>query len=211
MSEEFVKVEPYGFWKQVNPIPMTYTEEYEKSQSTTMEMSWLRLGEFSSRVSMLFKKTPDYSKWKVCDVGSGNGTFQKEASKVFGYACGYDVVGSSISKEELYGTHWNAIFLTDVLEHFTDINDLFKITTDIVYLSFPECPKVDDWRELKTWRHYKPNEHLWMLNGDGVVQWLIDNGWLSCQPSHVEDMIRRNPDVEHNISTIVAFNKRIFE
>ena len=211
MSEiKFEKIEPYGFWKQVDPTPIEYTEEYERKQSTTKEMSWLRLGTFFSSTEALIKdKYRDYNNWLVCDIGSGNGTFVREASKVFGKVHGYDLVGPSISKEELHNIHWNAVFLTDVLEHFPDINDLFKIKTDIVFLSFPECPEVADWRELRTWRHYKPNEHLWMLNSKGVRAWLRDNDYycMTLPGIHVEDVIRRNPGVLHNISTVIGWHR----
>ena len=209
MSIIFDRVEPYGFWRQRDPEPIEYTEEYERKQSTTEDMSWLRLGFFLGSTECCLKdKYRDYSNWRVCDVGCGNGTFKREASKVFGTVCGYDIVGDSISKEELYKTRWNAVFLTDVLEHFQDINDLFKINTDLIYLSFPECPEVSNWEELKAWRHFKPNEHLWMLNCKGVNRWLIDNKFTPLSPcsGYPEDVIRRNKDVEHNIATTVAVN-----
>ena len=212
MQEEikFEKIPDYGFWKQVDPEPMKYTEEYESRQSTTKEMSWLRLGTFFYLTEAFMKdKYRDYQNWLVCDVGSGNGTFVREASKVFGKVCGYDLVGPSISEEELHNIHWNAVFLTDVLEHFPDINDFFKIKSDIVFLSFPECPEVENWEDLKNWRHYKPNEHLWMLNSKGVRSWLRDNDYfsMSLPGIHIEDTIRKNPDVPHNISTVVAWHK----
>lgn len=97
-------------------------------------MTWLRLGYL---FAVFNKNVNDFSSWKVCDVGSGNGCFIKEAKKVFGYACNYDLCGDTISKEELYSTQWDIIFLTDVLEHFEDINDLFKIQAKYIFLSFP--------------------------------------------------------------------------
>ena len=209
MSEiKFEKIEPYGFWKQVDPTPIEYTEEYERRQSTTKEMSWLRIGNLLTVTESLIRsKYRDYENWRVCDVGYGNGVFKREASKIFGTIKGYDLVGDSISKEELYGTRWNAVFLTDVLEHFPDINELFKIPTDIIYLSFPETPQVDKWEELKSWRHYKPNEHLWMLNACGVIAWLEDNNFTASKSMYLEDIVRKNPDVPHNIATVVAINR----
>ena len=130
---DFIK-DKYGFWKQVNPVPIKYDEHYKEVQKTTPEMAWLRLG---SLFTVLNKNINELSTWKICDVGSGNGCFIKEAKKVFNYACNYDLSGESITQEELYSTKWDIIFLTDVLEHFEDINDLFKISFKYLFISFP--------------------------------------------------------------------------
>lgn len=196
---DFVR-DKYGFWKQIDPKSFTYDESYKSAQGTTKEMSWLRLGVL---LGVLDKPVSSLKDWWVCDVGSGNGTFAKEASKVFGNVREYDLSGNSISEEELYSRYWDVIFLTDVLEHYVDIEDLFKINFKYLFLSFPETPYVADWRELKDWRHYKPDEHIWMLNKDGVVKWLEDNGRRAIYTGNPEDIIRKSP-YNVNISTVIC-------
>lgn len=191
----------YGFWRQIDPAPITYDEQYKSVQKTTTEMSWLRLGVLISTVD---KPLTELRDWWVCDVGSGNGKFAEEARKVFGHVCEYDLSGTSISEEELYTREWDAIFLTDVLEHYPDINDLFKIDFKYLFLSFPECPEVCDWRALEGWRHYRPNEHIWMLNSTGVQEWLKSRGYKIQYSGNPEDIIRTNPNVPVNISTIIC-------
>lgn len=189
----------YGFWKQENPVPIKYDQHYKDIQKTAPQMTWLRLGYL---FAVFNKNVNDFSSWKVCDVGSGNGCFIKEAKKVFGYACNYDLCGDTISKEELYSTQWDIIFLTDVLEHFEDINDLFKIQAKYIFLSFPQTPQVDDWHILQeqNYRHFRPGEHIYMLNAGGVKRWMSENGYTLLAESNIEDAIRKSP-YKTNITT----------
>ena len=195
------KIDKYGFWRQVDPKPFQYTDDYKAVQKTTPEMSWLRLGYLFSSVS------PDVCRsFKCVDVGSGNGCFAREASRFFTAGMKeYDLSGNTISDDELYGTEWDLIFLTDVLEHYRNIEDLFRIRFRYVFLSFPETPVVDDWRDLSCWRHFRPDEHIWCLNAAGMKRWLIDHGYDILSVGNPEDAIRRPQEgIRVNISTIVA-------
>lgn len=198
--------ERHGFWRQVDPEPFQYTEAYKSAQGTTTDMAWCRLGFLWSAVD-----PAEARMWKVCDVGSGNGCFAREASKFFFQEVKeYDVSGRSISREELESTDWDLVFLTDVLEHFSDIQDLFRIHFRHGFFSFPETPEVKDWRELKEWRHFKPDEHVWCLNEKGMREWFYQHRYTVLASGHPEDSIRR-PQIglPHNISTMVV--KRICE
>lgn len=203
---EFTK-DQYGFWRQSNPKDFVYDEDYKKSQETTSEMSWCRLGFLTSKFSPSKIKS-----WKVCNVGSGNGIFAKEASKLFENGVSeyseYDVSGKSISKEELENTEWDLIFLTDVLEHFKDIEDLFKIHFKYAFISFPETPEVSDFHELEKWRHYKPDKHIYCLNLKGMIKWLNAHGYMSVISGNPEDAIRHSNDNVPNISTIIVSRMR---
>ena len=190
----------YGFWKQDNPDNIEYTIEYKQQQRTDECMSWLRLGYLFNTLNI---PVSEYSKWTVCDVGSGNGKFAEQARRVFGTVYEYDVSGDTISEDQLYNTDWDCIFLTDVLEHFSNIDDLFRIKFKYIFLSFPECPYAEDYKDLKTWRHYKPNEHIYMLNADNVKEWLDVHGYKAKAIGNPEDAIRKSP-YPINISTIVA-------
>jgi hypothetical protein len=190
----------YDFWRQVDPKPFNYDVSYKESQGTTVAMSWLRLGVLLNSLGVDINKLKD---WWVCDVGSGNGKFAKEASKVFGNVREYDLSGDTISEDELYSRNWDVIFLTDVLEHYSNIEDLFKIKFNYLFLSFPETPAVNDFSELCGWRHYKPDEHIWMLNKNGIVQWLHDHRKEVIYTGNPEDAIRKSP-YNVNISTVIC-------
>ena len=195
------KIDEYGFWRQIDPKPFKYDDEYKAVQKTTPEMSWLRLGYLFSAIQ------PDVCRsFKCVDVGSGNGCFAKEASRFFtNGVMEYDLSGNTISDDELYGTEWDLIFLTDVLEHYHDIEDLFKIPFRNVFLSFPETPCVSDLNQLSGWRHFRPDEHIWYLNASCVKKWLADHGCMILSCGSPEDAIRKPPEgFGVNISTVIA-------
>lgn len=195
---EFEK-DKYGFWRQINPTPIKYDEHYRSIQKTTSEMSWLRIGFMLSLYDV-----KNILNWNVCDVGSGNGMFAKEASKLFmSPVKEYDLSGETITREELLSTHWDMIFLTDVLEHFLDVDELFEINFDRAFISFPETPNVSDWRMLQDWRHFRPNEHIYCLDLKNMISMCEKNGYKTVLSGNPEDAIRKNKIDQTNISTII--------
>lgn len=195
------KYDENGFLKQTEHTTFPYTIEYKSRQGTNVEMSYLRLGWISS-----FFRSEEISKMNVVDIGCGNGVFVRCSSGKFGRIVGYDVVGDSISKDELYNTVWDMIILSDVLEHFDDIEDLFKIKWKFCMLSFPETPDVGTFEELRKWRHFKPNEHLYYLTAPKVRKWLESHiGVKVIGISNFEDLIRKRWDSSKtNISSIMT-------
>jgi predicted TPR repeat methyltransferase len=194
------------FIKQVKYEHFDYTVDYKARQSTNVEMSYFRLGWLSSSIAY-----DEMSKMNVVDIGSGNGVFVDCAKKVFKRVCGYDLCGESISEKELMDTNWDLIVMSDVLEHYSDINDFLLLKWDYAMVSFPETPKCISFEELREWRHFKPNEHLYYLDLQGMRQWLANT-----EPSieivnhgHFEDHIRsRWNDAIPNITTVLLRRKK---
>lgn len=186
----------YGFWKQQDPQPFNYTMDYKARQSTNPAMSWLRLGWLSNHVPI-----PTLRTFNVVDIGAGNLNFVKESAKVFRRVVPYDLTGESISQDELYRTDWDLIVMSDVLEHYHNIDDLWNLRFRYALISFPETPEGTD---LRDWRHYKPDEHIYMLNAQAFAQWAAR--WecqvLAC--GCPEDLLRRRWDPQRvNISTFL--------
>jgi len=191
----------FGFWKQVDPSPFVYTEEYKSRQSTNEAMSFLRLGWLAAHLGL-----SEMKKMRAVDVGCGNGEFVKHAQNFFSRAVGYDVAGNSISERELAETEWDLVVLSDVLEHYSDIDDLFDLKWKFAFVSFPETPRVDDWRELQSmgFRHFKPDEHLWMMNSLGFREWSARLGAETIAEDCFEDAIRTRWDPRvRNISSFL--------
>jgi hypothetical protein len=191
----------HGFIKQSSPYRIVYDETYKARQSTNVEMSYLRLGWLCG-----FVQVDEIMSMAVVDVGSGNGEFAKCCMGKFESVYEYDVSGASISRDELYGRTWGLIVLSDVLEHFDDIDDLFRMKWKYCLLSFPETPDVDNFDDLKKWKHFKPGEHIYHLYRDGVEDWVnsMERGTVVVSSSNVEDMIRRRCEVSvPNITTML--------
>jgi len=191
----------FGFWKQVAPAPFVYTEEYKSRQSTNESMSFLRLGWLAAHLE--FSKMKDM---RVVDIGCGNGEFVRHAKKFFSSAVGYDVAGASISERELKNTEWDLVVLSDVLEHFANIDDLFDLKWKFAFVSFPETPSVSSWEELEKakFRHFKPDEHLWMMNTRGFREWADSMGAEIVAEDCFEDAIRTRWEANtRNISSFL--------
>ena len=186
-----------GFLKQVDPQPFQYTEDYKAHQSTNPSMAWLRLGWLMAQIP--FERLQSMS---AVDIGSGNGTFIREAQKVFKKAVPYDLVGESISEYELNSTHWDVVCLSDVLEHFKSIDDFWRLSFQYALISYPEDPR--DGVALEHWRHYKPDEHLYILNSTAFRLWVEGHGCEVVAEGHPEDAIRTRWHKDYvNISTFL--------
>jgi hypothetical protein len=194
----------YGFWRQDEPAAFDYTEEYTESQSTNDAMAHMRLGWIGA-----FLNYEALTNASVVDIGAGNGSMVKCLRDKVGYAAAYDVVGDSISKSELMETEWDLVIMSDVLEHMEELEFLQELQWKHMYLSFPETPVVEKWEDLKTWRHFKPNEHLWMLNSVGMCRYCFDHGILVLGSAYFEDLIRTRWDPTlSNIASLMLEKKR---
>lgn len=188
----------YGFWRQTDVKPFIYDQTYKNKQSTNDWMAFLRIGWLSAYFDYKLKGMT------VVDVGSGNGSFVRAGQAVFKKICGYDVAGESISESELLNTQWDLAVFSDVIEHMPDLEHLFKIPWKWAFVSFPETPKVDTQDQLHTWRHFKPNEHIWCLNIDGITKFANDHDCIVMRRSNMEDLIRTRWDPEYpNISSVL--------
>lgn len=189
----------YGFWRQTEDINFEYTEEYREKQSTNAEMVYLRLGWLLATI-----KQEELKNLKAVDVGAGNCATEKTIGDKFLSFKSYDIVGESISREELLRTSWDIAFFTDVIEHMDKLEDFLEIPWKFAYISFPETPLVDKWEELKSWRHFKPGEHIWMLNKDGMHDFLVGHNINIYDFDHPEDVIRVGQyEDKHNITSMV--------
>lgn len=188
----------YGFLKQDNPQPFDYSLAYKEKQSTNPRMSWLRLGWLSASIPY-----DRLCKMSAVDIGSGNGNFVRESSNVFKEVKPYDVTGESIDDVELYGRHWDLVVLSDVLEHYDDIDKFWGLNFEWAMISFPETPNPDKF-DLSRWRHFKPNEHIYLLTADRFLNWVVSHNCEVIAYSNFEDALRTRWDSSlPNISTFL--------
>lgn len=185
-----------NFLKQKDPKPFDYTLGYKYKQSTNVQMSWLRMGWLLAHISY-----EDLRTMRMVDIGSGNGIFVREAKQLFRISSPYDVVGNSISKEELCATKWDLVIMSDVLEHYLNIDDFWNLKFDYAMISYPETPHGID---LTKWRHMKPDEHIYLLDRDSFKDWVEYHGCTVVGYGTPEDAIRKRWDDQYiNISTFL--------
>jgi hypothetical protein len=194
-----------GFIKQVEHDHFYYDMEYKIAQSTNVEMSYLRIGWLSASISYDEMQSLD-----MVDIGSGNGEFGRHCAGRFKSTSDYDLCGDSITRDELMTREWGLIVLSDVLEHYEDIDELFDMKWKYAMISFPETPLFSSFDEMKKWRHFKPNEHLYYMTLEGVVEWAErkESSIEVVNKGCFEDLIRKrwNENIT-NISTVLLKRK----
>jgi hypothetical protein len=187
----------HGFLKQQEAIEFDYNEKYKKNQNTNLAMVGLR-------INFLSKYIPyeELQQFHAVDVGAGNNQFVTQTQTLFKRIVPYDLVGESITEDELYFRHWDLVVLSDVLEHYSDIDDFWRLSFTYALISYPEAP--GEAITLSQWRHFKPNEHLYILNKEAFTRWVESHGCQVIAQDTPEDAIRTrwNPDYP-NISTFL--------
>jgi len=197
----------FGIIRQVSHDKFTYDLDYKQKQATNSEMAYLRFGWLCSFFTYEEVKTFD-----IVDIGSGNGVFVDCCRGKFKSVSPYDLAGETITEEELYEKVWDIIVMSDVLEHFEEPADLFRLKWRYAMISFPETPDADTFRELSAWRHFKPNEHLSYFTAESFRKWLqgcTGEVFAVLGVSNFEDFIRvRWDEAAPNITTMMIRRNR---
>lgn len=192
------EVNSYGMLKQLNPKKFDYSKAYLDKQSTTRNMSWLRIGYLLGVVSF------DYlTKATVLELGPGSGMFFDTLKPHVANIEGHDVAKSeysTVSLEYIQSNKWDLLCAFDVLEHFEEIDDLWKIDFEYGYFSMP-CPPANG---INNWRHLKPNEHIWHIPSESFKKWANDHKYEVLLNGQPEDLIRRRWDQKKaNINSFI--------
>lgn len=174
-------------------------DRYDKYNQLSMYMSYLRVGYLIS----VIKQIPN----RILDVGFGNGDFLKVAKNIIPDCHGfevnsYNIPDGCINVDNIYKHTYDVICFFDVLEHFEDIYEIRNLKTEYIYISVPECHNFsDEW--FLTWKHRRPDEHLWHFNLAALNNFMKEIGYENIQYSNIEDSIRKPVDNNSNILTAI--------
>ena len=203
---------PLGMLQQLQSTPITYDHEYVASRYDTYGdlnalMSNLRLGFVCGAMG----GTPRSS----CDVGYGNGTFLKACEPIVSDCYGFDISGYPLPDGASFLADWrtkpvDVLTFFDVLEHFEDPFVLRGAQAQCLVISVPFCryrgirategeDAADAW--FSSWKHRRPNEHLWHFDADALMQFARSVGYRLLALSTHEDQIRQSDDGYPNILT----------
>lgn len=204
------KLLPNGVIQQIDRKPFVYgydySNNYNKLNELQKRMSHLRLGFLLGAIGSIPSS--------ILDVGYGSGDFLDVCKSIIPECYGSDVTQEYplpetvkfLDSEQMYQTPVDVVCFFDVLEHFHDIYDIQKLKTDYIYVSLPWCEyKSDEWFE--SWKHRKPDEHLWFFNKDSLCKFFDEIGYDLITSSNLEDIIRHDSDNTPNILSAV-FKRR---
>lgn len=194
---------PSGVIRQINREPFNYDFNYSNAYNNLgnlgMQMANLRLGFLLGNFRFEIPES-------ILDVGYGNGDFLKAASSIIPNCYGndtsnhYPLPEGTTYTESICDKHYTVITMFDVLEHLPDIYTIKDLKCDYLYVSMPWCHNFsDEW--FDTWKHRKPNEHLYHFNDQSLINFMDEVGFDCYNISNIEDSIRKPVDSNKNILT----------
>lgn len=201
---ENYKILDNGVIKQDKVNVIKYNQEYIINSYNSygelgLRMSNLRLGYLIGSIG----KVPN----SILDVGYGNGDFLKTSSSIIPNCFGNDISGYEIPEgvkfiDNITEDFYDVITFFDVLEHFEDLSFVKDLNCNYVLISVPWCHYFsDNWFE--SWKHRKPNEHIYHFNKNSLEEFMKENGYSMINYSNIEDSIRKSVDENPNILTAI--------
>lgn len=201
--ETVLKDEDYLYWAKKHGIgfypvkEFVYNEEYFKKYATYEENG---KAQDISKHRMEFV-TKYWNGGTLVDIGIGSGTFVNQM------ACfGYDVNETGIAWLKDRGiffdpykeTIGNATFW-DSLEHIEDPTNLLK---NVKHQIFVSCPIYRNLENIKTSKHFRPDEHFWYWTDSGFEKYMKYFGFKIIDRSDFEIKFGR-----HEIASYVLQRK----
>lgn len=203
-----LKQNEFGMWYQSNIDFDKMNKRYDinylvRNSKTNIEMAFLRLGLLSA-----FVPYEKLRKSKILELGPGNGilmaSWYSKGIKVEGFDV-LDSIYTTIDSNSVYNIKWDILLAFDVIEHFVDIDDLWKISFEYGFFSVPHPPKEGINPE---WRHYRPNEHIWYFDDVAFEKWITAHDYLLLYKGTPEDILRYRWDMNQpNIMTYIIRRK----
>ena len=143
---------------------------------------------------------------RLLDYGCATGAFHlsrpKDQWQVFD-ATGYDINPNSIYSLAPKGV-FDILTMWDVIEHLVIPTDPIRgYRPAIVFISTPNIDDVDDFNAVRSWKHWKPGEHLHYFNLKSLAAVLACEGYSIVEHNFEEGLIRA-PARPNAILSVVA-------
>lgn len=186
---------------QINKEPFDYTGSYnnyyKNIESYSLHTSHLRLGYIIGSIGRIPKN--------ILDIGYGTGAFLKVCETEIPERYGHDISGLPTPDgcqfvENIFSEKYDVITFFDSLEHMENIEIVKDLNCNYVCISLPWCHYFDDeWFE--TWKHRKPDEHLWHFDEKSLQNFMTRMGYETINICNLEDVTRHNNQPYQNILT----------
>jgi len=173
-----------------------YLDSYIKLGDANYKMAHLRLGYLIGSLG--------FAPASVLDVGFGTGEFLDVAKHMIPVCYGNDIFQHSVPTnctfvEDIFSVTPEVVTFFDAIEHFENpYETMTQLKAEYVVISLPDCHYIsDEWFE--SWRHHKPNEHLWYFNTESLVKFMAVCGYECLNTCNIEDVLRVSPGNYSNI------------
>lgn len=198
-----------GVIRQKSFKPFNYDLDYSDSRYSHFDdrgnILNLRLGYIIGSLGRL----PE----SLLDVGYGNGDFLESCRGSVPFLFGNDIqpaypLPSDISfVEDITSVEVDVITFFDSLEHFPDIEFVKDLQCSYAIISLPWCTNGSDDEWFSSWKHRKPDEHLYHFDHKSLTQFMDRQGYDLVNYCNLEDKIRQDVNLTPNILT-ACYKKR---
>jgi ADP-heptose:LPS heptosyltransferase len=144
------------------------------------------------RIALVRRHVPE---GKILDIGIGSGAFVEAA-----HGFGWDVNPRGIAWLRERGifvdprhANWEsitAVTFWDSLEHMADPAEILELIPDGTHI-FVSMPIFADLSQVRSSKHYRPNEHLWYFTERGLIQYMNDLDFACLESNHFETELGR--------------------
>lgn len=190
-----------GVIAQIERVPYLYDNSYIDNRYSTFSdrsnIANLRLGYIVGSLGHIPSS--------LLDVGYGDSTFVDIAIKSIPIVYAYDLPTNTTTTLGLRTNVLNipveVVTFFDSLEHFEAIDFVSTLHAKYIVISLPCCnyPNNNEWFE--SWKHRKPNEHLFHFNAESLTTFMLRMGYTNLNHTYIEDSIRVDPNNKPNILT----------
>lgn len=161
----------------------TNSVDYDKDyfdKYTSYEGTDIAIAINKSRVAL----TKHFCKKALLDIGVGSGEFIKSSKKLKIYGFDINPLGVEwLKSRNLYVNPYEHLpediegwTFWDSLEHFAEPQDILKLIKPKQY-AFISMPIFHNVLLVKTWKHYRPNEHFYYFTFRGIVNYMQQSGF----------------------------------
>lgn len=191
-----------GFAYQVDPQPFNYDNVYLNRVCRQFSGDAMSQAKYRARVALCQRHL--YGNRQVLDVGIGAGEFLDCWRKA-----GHDIYGYDVSEwgiwwlqktEQWWDYRYNdlggfdGVTCWDSIEHMADPG-AFLARFPIGLWLFACLPVVTNWETLRTWQHFKPDEHPVYWTEQGFVRYMKERGFKTLEINDQEHQIGRTADI----------------
>lgn len=198
-----------GVIKQQEFRPFDYSIDYSDSRyshfSDRGNILNLRLGYVIGSIGRI----PN----SLLDVGYGNGDFLSACVDSIDGLYGNDIqpaypLPDGITfVDDITNVEVDVVTFFDSLEHFSDIEFVKDLKCSYVIISLPWCTQGQDDSWFESWKHRKPDEHLYHFDDKSLTKFMDRQGYDLINFCNLEDKVRKDPNLTPNILT-ASFRKR---
>lgn len=200
---ENYRLNEYGVIEQIEKQEYSYDIDYSDSRysgfSDRGNILNLRLGYIIGSIG----KIPD----SILDVGYGTGDFLKSCKGTVKSLYGNDIEPAYPLPQyvefvkDITSIKVEVITFFDSLEHFHNIEFVKNLKCEYAVISLPWCYNGENEEWFSTWKHRKPNEHIFHFNEKSLTTFMTKQGYELVNYCNLEDRIRIDNSLTPNILT----------